>query len=276
MKRTTVSARTVLLGACATVLALASGCASLRERMGGRPKYPTYTSYASRPAMIAPAPAATSPRASPRTAPATVAPAPKIQPQVALPAAPRIEPPQPVAPTLKVPAPATTARAPGSTPDLLKVGDPIIVYLRGIPGYQGGQQTIEAVINEKGQINLPYINAVQAAGRTATELEDVIQHAYLDQQIYKYISVNILVPSRFYYVRGEVRGGGRFPLIGKVTVMQAIAAAGGFSEFADASRVEVLRGNDRIRINVRDLEKHPEKDREVEPGDVIIIRRSFF
>ncbi|MFH0954137.1 MAG: polysaccharide biosynthesis/export family protein, partial [Verrucomicrobiota bacterium] len=155
----------------------------------------------------------------------------------------------------------------------LKPGDPLVIYLRGIPGQE---QQIEDIVDESGVINMPYINVVQAGGRTTTELEQTIRKAYLDQQIYKYITVNVVVPARSYFVKGEVRQPGRFPLVSGMTIVQAIAGAGGFSEFADRGNVEVIRGTRRFRVNVRELEQHPERDRELEAGDVITVQRSFF
>ena len=151
-----------------------------------------------------------------------------------------------------------------------------MVYLRGIPGVPGGEQQIEDVIDENGAITLPYVGNILAGGKTGTEIEQLIQKTYIDQQIYKYISVNVMVPSRSYYVRGEVKQPGRFPLLSRVTVIQAVAAAGGFTEFANPSKVEILRGSQRIRVDVAEVEKHPERDTEIESGDVIIVQRSFF
>ena len=182
------------------------------------------------------------------------------------------------------PAPAAAAKkdsAATSTMSLstayrLKASDPVVIYLRGIPGVAGGEQSIEGIVNENGAINMPYVGSIQAGGKTSTELEQTIQKAYIDQQIYRYITVTVVVPSRSYYVRGEIRQPGRFQLLARVTVVQAIAAAGGFTEFANPSKVEILRGNQRIRVDVAEFEKHPERDKELESGDVIIVQRSFF
>jgi len=158
----------------------------------------------------------------------------------------------------------------------LRPGDPIIVYLRGIPGVPGGEQQIQDVVDEDGAINLPYINELRVGGNTPTKAENLIRHAYIDQKIYKYITVNVVVPARSYYVRGEVRQPGRFPLMNDVTIIQALAAAGGFTEFANPKKVEILRGTRRIPLNLRDLERHPDRDISVKAGDVIIVNRSFF
>ena len=142
---------------------------------------------------------------------------------------------------------------------------------------RGGLLAALAKVNdENGGINMPYVGAIEAGGKTSTGLEQAIQKAYIDQQIYKTVTVNVVVPSRSYYVRGEIKQPGRFLLMSRVTVVQAIAAAGGFTEFANHSKVEILRGNQRIRVDVDEIEKHPDRDRELESGDVIIVHRSFF
>ncbi len=188
------------------------------------------------------------------------------------------------APALQAPAAATpvkkdsaaTSIASSSSAYRLKVGDPVVIYLRGIPGVPGGEQKLEDIIDENGNINMPYVGAIRAGGKTSTGLEQAIQKTYIDQQIYKMVTVNVVVPSRSYYVRGEIKQPGRFLLMSRVTVVQAIAAAGGFTDFANHSKVEILRGNQRMRVDVDAIEKHPERDRELESGDVIIVHRRFF
>ncbi len=237
------------------LFALVIGCAGCKSPTP-RYVYPpgtTTTAPAQRPALLAPAPAG-APRAATTTAAADKS--------------------SPFAPVLKAPAPSTpSGREPVAYQ--LRAGDALIITLRGVTT-RGNEDSIEDIIDESGSINLPFIGLIPAAGKTTSELEQIIQKTYLDRQIYKYITVNILVPTRSYYVRGEVRAPGRFSLLSRVTVAQAIAAAGGFSEFADTGRIEVFRGKERIRVNIRDVEKRPERDVDLEPGDVIIVRRSFF
>lgn len=158
----------------------------------------------------------------------------------------------------------------------MKSGDPISIALRGIPGYAGGQQNIEGILDENGAINLPFLNIVQAGGKTASELEREIRSRYINEGYYRDLGVNIFIPSQSYFVRGEVRGPGRFQLTGGVTILQAIAASGGYTEFANARRVELLRGDQRSIVNMREIEKYPARDKELEAGDVIIVPRSAF
>jgi polysaccharide export outer membrane protein len=188
--------------------------------------------------------------------------------------APALQTPASVPPAKK--ESAATSITSSSSAYRLKTGDPVIIYLRGIPGVPGGEQQLEDIIDENGSINMPYVGAIEAGGKTSTGLEQIVQKAYIDQQIYKSVTVNVVIPSRSYYVRGEIKQPGRFLLMSRVTVVQAIAAAGGFTEFANHSKVEILRGNQRIRVDVDEIERHPDRDRELESGDVIIVQRSFF
>ena len=245
LKRFLQAAMAVML-----VATLCTGCAS---RRGPR----SMVSYPSR----RPAPMPTRPIPVAVTNAAATAPA--ARPAMA-----------PVAKTVQSPV---SAARPDMAADVvvyrLKPGDPIIMNLRGIPG---GDQQIEDQIDENGTVTLPFINMVQAAGRTSSELEQAIRKAYLDQQIYKYVTVNVVVAGRSYFVYGEVRSPGRFALGSGVTVLQAIAGAGGYTEFANKGRVEILRRSEVIELDARELEKRPEKDRAVESGDQIIVRRSMF
>ena len=85
-----------------------------------------------------------------------------------------------------------------------------------------------------------------------------------------------MMPSQSYFIQGEVRQPQRFPLMTGTTLLQAVAAAGGYTEFADPKRVTLTRGRDVRVYNMRDVEKNPQQDISVESGDVIRIPRSFF
>jgi protein involved in polysaccharide export with SLBB domain len=153
----------------------------------------------------------------------------------------------------------------------LRSGDTLIIHLRTTQLEQ-----IESLVDENGDVKLPLIGTVHAAGLTASELENKIQKDYIEKKIYRYLTVHVLVPTRSYFVRGEVRGPGRFSLVGSVTVLQAIATAGGYTDFADLSDVRLTRGDKTVRLNAKEIERSPEKDLEVEAGDVIVVKRTWY
>jgi polysaccharide export outer membrane protein len=235
-----------------------TGCAGMAKRMGGEPRAPT----ASKPM----------PRLSASASAIHIST--NVQP--AAPAAAKSTGGTQKKEAVAAPAPAKTPAPPplaGATAYRLRGGDPVIIFLRGI---LPKDDELQDIIDEAGYVNLPYIGAVLAAGRTTSQLEAEIQRLYIEKQIYKSITVNVVVPSQSFFVRGEARTPGRFPLITGMTVLQAISAAGGYSDFADPKGVNIIRGGKSIRVNARDFERHPEKDVPIEPGDVIVIPRSLF
>ena len=84
----------------------------------------------------------------------------------------------------------------------LHIGDTVIITFSGVPDEPPPQ---EKPIKEDGTITLPDIGRVQAAGKTAGELEDLIHDLYVPA-IYRHLNVTVKTSSdRVYYVRGEVR-----------------------------------------------------------------------
>lgn len=154
----------------------------------------------------------------------------------------------------------------------LRVGDPLTVQLRGIPR----EQSFEFNVDEDGRISLPFIGAIEAAGKTASQLQRDIERAYLDQQIYRQITAVVLIPAQSYFMRGEVRQPGRYPKTAGLTILQAIASAGGYTEYANPRRVNLIRDGRTTRHNARQIERNPDVDIELEAGDIIIVPRSIF
>lgn len=150
--------------------------------------------------------------------------------------------------------------------------DPLVVSLLGIPE----EKQLETVIDEKGTITLPYIDEpVKASGLTTSELERKIQHIYTDGQIYRNITVNIVTKAKSYYMEGEVRQPQEYPLNRRITLLQAIAAASDYTEYANKRKVTITRNGQIMKFNAKEIEKHPEMDVPVEAGDRIKVHRSL-
>jgi polysaccharide export outer membrane protein len=132
------------------------------------------------------------------------------------------------------------------------------------------------VIDEKGNLTIPYIDdPVKARGLTTSELERKIQRIYTDGKIYRNITVNVITTAKAYYMEGEVKSPQEYPLSRRTTLLQAIAAAGGYTEYANESKVTITRNGQLLKYNPKHLEKHPEADPLVEAGDRIKIHRSI-
>lgn len=150
-----------------------------------------------------------------------------------------------------------------------KVGDAVIVNITGITP----PDTVEDIVDEKGFISMPYIGQVKAEGETASKLEEIVHKAYVPDY-YKYATISVFVPSRIYYIRGEVRQPGRYPLVPGMTILQAVATAGGYTDYA-SKKVQLLRGGKTIKVNLKDLERSPDKDIPLKAQDQIIIPRGI-
>lgn len=151
--------------------------------------------------------------------------------------------------------------------------DPIYVSLLGIPE----EKQMQSVIDEKGEITIPYVKEpIQAAGKTTSELEREIQRIYMDGGIYRNITVNIQTSAKIYYMEGEVNRPQEYELNRRITLLQAIAAASGYTEYADKEDVTITRRGEIIKVDAKKLEKNPEMDIPIEAGDRIKVDRSWY
>jgi protein involved in polysaccharide export with SLBB domain len=155
----------------------------------------------------------------------------------------------------------------------LRVGDPVVINLRGI---LPRDEEIECLVDEGGFVKVPYLERIKASGLSTSQLEDEIERRYIDGKIYKSISVGVIMPSQSYFIQGEVKVPGRVILLTPVTLLQAIAQAGGYTDYADEGDVRIIRAGRTQRHNAKDLSRYPERDVRIEPGDVINVTRSPF
>jgi len=118
--------------------------------------------------------------------------------------------------------------------------------------------TTTAVIRPDGRISLPLTNDIEASGKTVVQLQrDVTEklREFIAQPVVSVIvkQVNSLKIS----VLGEVRKPDVYRIKNRVTVLDAIAMAGGFSDLAKQNKVVVIRngpsGPQRIKVNVKQL-----------------------
>lgn len=124
---------------------------------------------------------------------------------------------------------------------------------------------------------MPDIGRVQAAGKTAGELEDLIHKLYVPA-IYRHLNVTVRTSNdRVYYVRGEVRQPGRQIYVGQITVTKAITSAGDFTDFANRKKVVLIRANgQRFKLNADAILNGDEPDPPVYPGDQIEVARRIW
>ncbi len=141
------------------------------------------------------------------------------------------------------------------------------------------QEELEVAPN--GTIPLPLIGEVSVAGLTTSQIEKKLIEEYAANYLKNpYITVTVL--SRRYYVLGEVKSPGAYPMMGTVTVLTAITQAGGFTDYAAENKVSVIRrkGSQKqtIRVNVDKIIKEGDTKYDVilQPGDVVNVPQSAF
>ena len=161
---------------------------------------------------------------------------------------------------------------------VLRQGDTLEIRIGGVPADEITQVGGTYVIDTEGFVNMPHIGRIKAAGLSQDQLQSVIEGTYRKMEIYTNPSITVNVPmqARFVNVGGEVRMPQRVAYTSDLTVMSALSAAGGLTEYASQSRVHLTRGNEVETVDIRKVRKDPSLDINLQPGDSIEVMRSFF
>ena len=161
---------------------------------------------------------------------------------------------------------------------VLRAGDQIEIRLGGVPAEEVSQVTGLYTVDGDGFINMPHIGKIHAAGATQSQLQSMIESTYKSKEIYTNPSITLAVPNsaRFVDVGGDVKSPKRVSFTADLTVLGAITDAGGFTEYANQSKVELLRDGKVILINIKEVRRDPTKDIKLKPGDKIQVPQSFW
>ncbi len=143
--------------------------------------------------------------------------------------------------------------------------------------YKDPQLSQSVQIRPDGKITLPLVGDVEAAGKTPIELRDVLAGSlkeFMNNPTVTVIVVEAVASQVF--VMGEVSHPGSMQLHGPTTILQAIAMAGGFKEFANTKDVRVLRPNangsmQQLRFNYKDVLNGDAKPFYLRSGDTVIV-----
>ena len=100
----------------------------------------------------------------------------------------------------------------------------------------------EVLVRIDGRISFPLLGDVRAAGRSPLEIQKDIQTGLKDYVENPIVTVTVKNPlSQKFYILGEVKKTGEYPLIKGLTVLQAFAIAGGFTDWASKKEIILLR-----------------------------------
>jgi polysaccharide export outer membrane protein len=167
----------------------------------------------------------------------------------------------------------TKPQAPSPADDYrLGAGDKLRIEV-----YKDAQLSQSVQVRPDGKITLPLIGDMEATGRTPIELRDTIAHALKEYMTNPVVTVIVVeATAATAYVMGEVAHPGSIKLDGPVTVLQALALAGGLKDFADAKNIRILRksgaaGTQTIAFNYKDAVKGQGMPVYLRPGDTVVV-----
>lgn len=177
-----------------------------------------------------------------------------------------------------LPAPDTTNSAgayEGANDYRLGAQDLIEVSVFGV------QELSKAVrVNSNGQISLPLVGSVMAGGRTIPELEAELAKRYADGYLQR-PQVTIFVKefsSQRITMEGAVKNPGIFPLTGRISLLQAVAVAGGLDPLADLNGIVLFRQVEGKKMaaaySMRDLRSGRIEDPQLYGDDIIVVEQS--
>lgn len=138
-------------------------------------------------------------------------------------------------------------------------------------------------VSSRGRITFPLLGDVEVSGLTVAELEkkltelldrDYLVNPQVSVFIEQYSTVSIL---------GQVKEPGSFEIKGKLTLIEAISLAGGFTKIAATNDVRIMRTmpdgtKSTIKVKANDIinKGREEDDVLLHPGDIITVPESFF
>ena len=158
---------------------------------------------------------------------------------------------------------------------VLRPGDKIRLNIKGVPDEERVELSGEYTVSEAGTIPLPYISDPKAVGEKPSVLARKIEAAYREAQIYTNPTIVINMGDerniRRISVTGGVNRNGPVEYYDGMTLLDAISAAGGLSDFAKQKEVKVIRGTQSAVCDLDAIVKQEKEDVKLAPGDKIIV-----
>jgi polysaccharide export outer membrane protein len=164
--------------------------------------------------------------------------------------------------------------APGTDAATYVIGpsDAIVISVWKEPALSGG-----LLVRPDGMISMPLLGDVQASGLTCLQLADLIQTRLRKFVQDPQVSVVLTqIRSKFIYMLGEVGKKGPIELTPGMTLLQAVANAGGISDFANAKKIYILRDENgqhlKLRVHYKEaLKGNSVLNVQLKPGDTIVV-----
>jgi polysaccharide export outer membrane protein len=148
----------------------------------------------------------------------------------------------------------------------LGAGDKVRITVYNEPDLSG-----EFEVSGQGQVSVPLLGQVQVLGKTTGEVQALLTQKYgKDYLVNPSVSVEVL-NYRPFFIIGEVNRPGSYPYVNGMTVINAVALAGGYTPRANHEGIKIKHSNE-----TTEQERDAKEDTVVMPGDVIEIAERFF
>jgi protein involved in polysaccharide export with SLBB domain len=144
-------------------------------------------------------------------------------------------------------------------------GDTIVIKVYGEEAL-----TLETQITNSGNINYPFLGSLKLNGLTIKEVEKLVYDGLKGDY---FVEPNVFVGMVLYrpfYIHGEVKQPGGYPYQPGMTVNQAVALAGGFTERASQEKIAISREGSKVESERGTINSV------IQAGDTITIEQRFF
>lgn len=130
----------------------------------------------------------------------------------------------------------------------------------------------EYLVDGSGQVQLPLLGQVNAAGMTVHDFEAMVGGKFVSEGYLKDPRVSVEIENyRPFYIIGEVKNPGQYPYVSGMNALNAVAMAGGYTYRADDDDVYIRRMGSN-----KEVEVPANQTTRINPGDIVRIDERMF
>lgn len=162
-----------------------------------------------------------------------------------------------------------------SLKDVFSIGDTAVISVYQVEDISG-----EFVVGRDGNLNLPLINAVPAAGLSTLDLQELLTRKYAADYLQN-PSIDVKIEAQELgrvVVDGAVEKPGVFEVNEIITLLEAVALAEGITEDSNGSKIYIMRDVEGERkvalVDIRDIRNQSRANPQIIPNDVIFVENS--
>jgi protein involved in polysaccharide export with SLBB domain len=163
----------------------------------------------------------------------------------------------------------------------IKPTDVISLRISGVPADDAVDISQTYSVANDGKFPLPHVGRITAAGLTPSQLGIRVEQAYTTAQIFTKPTVVVSTQElqvnseeralKYISINGEVKAPQRARFSDGMTLLDALAQAGGFTDWANREKVRVIRSGKTTEHDVRKIGQDPTRDIALRENDKIIV-----